>query len=137
MTPKEHLKLLGNGFIIVDGKKEPIKNTNHYYFVEKALAELEELKRYPTVDEVCEALQGLASYIMYTDDNSDESASAIEWHNTIRQALTELEELKRDVKRYFCIIKKAMTFDGVVIDEKEQVEFEELQDKLMKVGKEE
>ena len=86
MTPKENLKLLGKGFIIVDGKKTPIKNTNRYYFVE--------------------------------------------------QALTELEELKRDVKRYFELDEKTMSY--VILGREDECdEVERLKDKLLKVGKEE
>ena len=49
----------------------------------------------------------------------------------IEQALTELEELKRDVKRYFELDYK-LEFDS----EEEAIEWRSLYYKLLKVGKE-
>ena len=49
----------------------------------------------------------------------------------INQALTELEELKRDVKRYFELDYK-LEFDS----EEEAIEWRSLYYKLLKVGKE-
>lgn len=39
-----------------------------------------------------EALDGLAQFIIMNDTGTDESASAIEWHNTIKQALTRAKK---------------------------------------------
>ena len=50
----------------------------------------------------------------------------------MEQALTELEELKRDVKRYF-ELENQDTFNS----QAEYDEYGDLVDKLMKVGKEE
>ena len=52
-----------------------------------------------------------------------------------QQALTELEELKRDVKRYFELEYRAKIGNG--IDDMEAVEYARLSIKLMKVGNEE
>ena len=53
-----------------------------------------------------------------------------EEYKIINQALTELEELKRVVKRYFDMEEKPCELHEVE-------EFYDLRDKLMKVGKEE
>lgn len=55
--------------------------------------------------------------------------------NIVGKALTELEELKRDVKRYFELEEQAKHGNG--IDDIEANEFTRLHIKLSKVGKEE
>jgi len=50
--------------------------------------------------------------------------------------LTELEELKHDVKRFMELMDKYMTF-VFLCDEETNDEYDELSKKLMKVGKEE
>ena len=50
MTPKEQLKEIYNGMSNNIGFVKEFKN------IEQALTELEELKRYPTSEEVCEAM---------------------------------------------------------------------------------
>jgi hypothetical protein len=52
----------------------------------------------------------------------------------LRQSLTELEELKRDVKRYFETRNKLKT---ILPSVKDITEFWELEERLEKVGKEE
>ncbi len=41
-----------------------------------------------------EALDGLAQFIIMNDNGTDESASAIEWHGILKQAIIELEDLR-------------------------------------------
>jgi hypothetical protein len=52
---------------------------------------------------------------------------------SLRLALTELEVLKRDVKRYFELRDKG----GLIFGSDESVEMYRLREKLMKVGTEE
>ena len=94
-----------------------------------------------THGEAIKALDGLAQFIIMNDTGTDESASAIEWHNIIKQSITEQqakdkvhEELKRDVKRYFELQYGAKIGDG--IDDTEATEYVRLSIKLMEVGKE-
>jgi hypothetical protein len=49
-----------------------------------------------------EALKGLAQFIIENDDNTDCSASAIEWHNIIKKALTPptAEEVCEALEKY-------------------------------------
>ena len=52
----------------------------------------------------------------------------------VAKALTELEELKRDVKRYFELVEKTMSY--VILGREDECdEVERLKDKLLKVGK--
>ena len=44
-----------------------------------------------------EALIGLAQFIIMNDTGTDESASAIEWHGILKQALTNYEQLQQEV----------------------------------------
>ena len=53
---------------------------------------------------------------------------------SLREALTELEELKRDVARFMDLMDKYMTF-VFLCDEETNDEYDELSKKLMKVGK--
>lgn len=55
----------------------------------------------------------------------------------MEQALTELEELKRDVKRYFELYEQAREKWGNGLDEVEAYEYTKLHIKLSKVGKKE
>ena len=53
-----------------------------------------------------------------------------------KNAITELEELKRDVKRYFELVEKTMSY--VILGREDECdEVERLKDKLLKAGKEE
>ena len=56
---------------------------------------------------------------------------------SLREALTELEELKRDVKRYFELWEQAREKWGNGLDDFEAYEYTKLHLKLSKVGKEE
>jgi len=84
-------------------------------------------KKYEKLTKEQKALNGLANFIIMHGNNDD----YIEWHDTIRQALIELEELKRDVKRYFYLANEE-EITKEVMDE-----FSKILDKLSKVGKEE
>ena len=66
----------------------------------------------------------------------DTGVSGSDALNIIEQALTELEELKRDVKRYFELYEQAREKWGNGIDDKEAIEYTKLHLKLLKVGKE-
>lgn len=46
-------------------------------------------------EDIKKALDGLAQFIIMNDTGTDESASAIEWHGILKQALKELERLKK------------------------------------------
>ncbi len=101
-----------------------------------------------------EALNGLANFIIMHGNNDDYDASAIEWHVIIKQALNELErlkkfketlyenwlecekefeELKRDVARYFYL--ENLTDDKHTLEV--AIEHHALKEKLSKVGNEE
>lgn len=58
-------------------------------------------KEYEKLTEEQKALNGLANFIIMHGNNDDYDASAIEWHDILKQAIIELEELKHDLKRYF------------------------------------
>lgn len=77
-----------------------------------------------------EALDGLANFIIVHGNIFPDTIFI--WHGILKQALTELEELKRDVKRYF-ELEDQDTFNS----QAEYDEYGDLVDKLMKVGKEE
>ena len=79
-------------------------------------------------DGIKEALDGLAQFIIMNDTGTDESASAIEWHGIVTKALTELEELKRDVRRFIELLMKDNHTGRDTFD------IEILKDKLLKVG---
>lgn len=79
-----------------------------------------------------EALDGLAQFIIMNDTGTDESASAIEWHNTLKQAITDYEQLQRDVARYFELQYKNQ-FDRMTQNEIHEMYV--LREKLLKVGK--
>ena len=65
----------------------------------------------------------------------DTGVSGSDALNIIEQALNELEELKRDVKRFMKLDYQAKTGDG--IDNVEANEYTRLHRKLVKVSKEE
>ena len=56
-------------------------------------------------EDIKKALDGLAQFIIMNDNGTDESASAIEWHNTLTEALTrakkehEMLELYRECNK--------------------------------------
>lgn len=78
---------------------------------------------------------------MYTDYDKESVSLVIDEMNKretiVDQALTELEELKRDVSRYFELWEQAREKWGNGLDDKETHEYTKLHLKLMKVGKEE
>ena len=59
-------------------------------------------------EDVKKALDGLAQFIIMNDTGTDESASAIEWHGILKQALTPptaeevCEALREHYKHYVC-----------------------------------
>lgn len=66
-----------------------------------------------------EALNGLAQFIIMNDTGTDESASAIEWHNTLKQALTpptseEVCEVLSEyfIDKYICVDNKFYNYGG-------------------------
>ena len=88
-------------------------------------------------EDVKKALDGLAQFIIMNDNGTDESASAIEWHNIIKQSITEQqakekvhEDLLRDAKRYFELEGNYQKSSH------EYHEMEYIKNKLMEVGKE-
>lgn len=55
-------------------------------------------------EDVKKALDGLAQFIIMNDNGTDESASAIEWHDILKQALErakKVEELLMIYKQYY------------------------------------
>ena len=88
-------------------------------------------------EDIKKALDGLADFIIMNDTGTDESASAIEWHNIIKQSITEQqakekvhEDLLRDAKRYFELEGNYQKSSH------EYHEMEYIKNKLMEVGKE-
>jgi hypothetical protein len=79
-----------------------------------------------------EALEKIGSTTYYDWSNVPLSEHFKEEFDTIKKSLTELEELKRDVKRYFELDYK-LEFDS----EEEAIEWRSLYYKLLKVGNEE
>ena len=49
-------------------------------------------KEMTTKEDIKKALDGLAQFIIMNDTGTDESASAIEWHNTLTEALTRAKK---------------------------------------------
>ena len=52
-----------------------------------------------THEEAIKALDGLAQFIIMNDTGTDESASAIEWHNIIKQSITEQQAKEQRAKK--------------------------------------
>ena len=79
-----------------------------------------------------EALDGLAQFIIMNDTGTDESASAIEWHNTIKQALERAKKVEEFIS--LCYVETTDTGHEVVFWRDENYEYAK---QLLKILKEE
>ena len=95
--------------------------------VEQALTELEELKRYPTSDEVVVISLNHEDVRKSIGKNDVKSVAIQNDYITIQQAKDKVhEELVRDVKRYFEF--------GLYVKASDKKEYDELIERLKKVG---
>ena len=153
MTPKEALEV-GNkvwtGYRVVTLKENHrIDSTTKWWHIEednyeyredrfeeipiyvqnllKALTELEELKRYPTSDEVVVISLNHEDVRKSIGKNDVKSVAIQNDYITIQQAKDKVhEELVRDVKRYFEF--------GLYVKASDKKEYDELIERLKKVG---
>ena len=69
-----------------------------------------------THEEAIKALDGLAQFIIMNDTGTDESASAIEWHNIIKQSITEQqakEQRAKKVEELLGLYQKLLKYIGL------------------------
>lgn len=73
MTPKEAFEKIKRVVKLLQRKLETNEQDENMEVVEQALTELEELKRYPTADEVCKAIQKELDYgtVEYVEGNRE------------------------------------------------------------------
>jgi hypothetical protein len=83
-----------------------------------------------TPKEALEIIYSYQSWDCYNDEPNLLSDVELEALNVLKNALTELEELKRDVARF-------MELKNNITNREEMDEFWEIDNKLSKVGKEE